>query len=72
MPAQQNETLNVEVVELAMDIFNEEYIELWFSRNYFENWPYPTHPIITNLAKNAIQSIPEQQVEKSVLVRKEK
>jgi hypothetical protein len=38
-------------------------------RNYFENWPYPTHPIITNLAKNAIQSIPEQQVEKSVLVR---
>jgi hypothetical protein len=28
MPAQQNETLNVEVVELAMDIFNEEYIEL--------------------------------------------
>jgi hypothetical protein len=28
MPAQQNETLNVVEVELALDIFNEEFIIL--------------------------------------------
>ena len=40
MPAQQNETLNVvEVVELALDIFNEDYIvfESRSYRNYFED-----------------------------------
>jgi hypothetical protein len=41
MPAQQNETLNVVVVELAG--YFHEYIPEWFSRNYFENWPYPTY-----------------------------
>lgn len=76
MPVQKNETLNVvEVVELALDIFNENNI-------IFE----PEFPviiskidrtqlvrIITNLVKNAIQSIPELQEQKQirVLVKKE-
>ncbi|MDI5889035.1 ATP-binding protein [Flavobacterium sp. LB3P48] len=71
MPAQQNETLNVvEVVELAMDIFNEEYIE--FHRDSPEIISKIDRTqlirIITNLAKNAIQSIPEQQENKSIVV----
>jgi nitrogen fixation/metabolism regulation signal transduction histidine kinase len=70
MPAQQNETLNV-VEELAMDIFNEEYIEFLSDSPEIISKIDRTQliRIITNLAKNAIQSIPEQQVEKSVLVR---
>jgi two-component system nitrogen regulation sensor histidine kinase NtrY len=71
MPAQQNETLNVvEVVELALDIFNEEYI-------VFES-QYPAIissmdrsqliRVITNLVKNAIQAIPENQAEKIIKV----
>ena len=74
MPAQQNETLNVvEVVALALDIFNEEYI-------VFES----EHPVITscmdrsqlirvitNLAKNAIQAIPKNQEKKAIKVRVE-
>lgn len=71
MPAQQNETLNVvEVVELAMDIFNEEYIEFHSDSPEIISKIDRTQliRIITNLAKNAIQSIPEQQVEKSIIV----
>jgi nitrogen fixation/metabolism regulation signal transduction histidine kinase len=68
MPAQQNETLNV-VEELAMDIFNEEYIEFLSDSPEIISKIDRTQliRIITNLAKNAIQSIPEQQVEKSVV-----
>jgi hypothetical protein len=64
MPAQQNETLNVvEVVELAMDIFNEEYWILSDSPEIISKIDRTQLiRIITNLA-NAIQSIPEQQVE---------
>jgi signal transduction histidine kinase len=76
MPAQQNETLNVvEVVELAMDIFNEEY--LVFEKEAPEIISKIDRTqlirIITNLVKNAIQSIPEQQEIKaiSVSVKKE-
>ena len=71
MPAQQNETLNVvNVVDLAMDIFNEEYI-------VFKSEPPEIISkidrtqlirIITNLVKNAIQAIPENQETKSVIV----
>lgn len=71
MPAQQNETLNVvKVVRLALEIFNEEYIEFIsledeiiakFDRTQLIR-------VITNLVKNAIQSIPEEKVEKSVQV----
>ncbi len=71
MPAQQNETLNVvEVVELAMDIFNEEYIEFHSDSPKIISKIDRTQliRIITNLAKNAIQSIPEQQENKSIIV----
>jgi len=59
MPAQQNETLNaVEIIRLALDIFNEnhihfepeeENIQIKFDRNQLIR-------IITNLVKNAIQA----------------
>lgn len=71
MPAQQNETLNVVgVVELAMDIFNEEYIEFHSDSPEIISKIDRTQliRIITNLAKNAIQSIPEQQENKSIIV----
>jgi nitrogen fixation/metabolism regulation signal transduction histidine kinase len=72
MPAQQNETLNVvAVVELAMDIFNEDYIVFQSDSPEIISKIDRTQliRIITNLAKNAIQSIPEQQEHKSVVVR---
>jgi signal transduction histidine kinase len=76
MPAQQNETLNVvQVVELAMDIFNEEYIVFKSTSPEIISKIDRTQliRIITNLVKNAIQSIPENQPEKaiSVTVKKE-
>ena len=71
MPAQQNETLNVvNIVELALDIFNEDYIV--FERDEEEIITKLDRTqlirIITNLVKNATQSIPEEQEEKFVLV----
>lgn len=71
MPAQQNETLNVvQVVELALDIFNEEYVVFESKEERIISKIDRTQliRIITNLVKNAIQSIPENQHEKSVLV----
>ena len=66
MPAQQNETLNVvEVVELALDIFNEDYIVLRVSIPSIISSMDRSQLIrvITNLVKNAIQAIPENQQE---------
>ena len=67
MPAQQNEMLNVvEVVKLALDIFNEKYIVFnaeeevviaKFDRTQLIR-------VVTNLVKNGIQSIPENRVPK--------
>ena len=71
MPAQQNETLNVvEVVELALDIFNEEYLQFECSEKEIIAKIDRTQliRILTNLVKNAIQSIPEFQEEKWVVV----
>jgi nitrogen fixation/metabolism regulation signal transduction histidine kinase len=71
MPAQQNENLNVvEVVELALDIFNEEFIVFESEEKEITSKMDRTQliRIITNLVKNAIQSIPENQEYKSVLV----
>ena len=71
MPAQQNETLNVvDVVELTMDIFNEEYIVFVAEEPEIISKIDRTQliRIITNLVKNAIQSIPEKQEIKSILV----
>jgi nitrogen fixation/metabolism regulation signal transduction histidine kinase len=72
MPAQQNETLNVvEVVELALDIFNEDYLifEKESEEIIAEIDRTQLIRIITNLVKNAIQAIPEQQEIKSIVVR---
>jgi signal transduction histidine kinase len=71
MPAQQNETLNVvEVVEFSLDIFNEDFIR--FESNSDEIITIMDRTqlirIITNLVKNAIQAIPEEQEDKAVLV----
>lgn len=71
MPAQQNETLNVvTIVKLSLEIFNENYIQFSalneeiiarFDRTQLIR-------VITNLVKNAIQSIPDEQENKSVFV----
>jgi nitrogen fixation/metabolism regulation signal transduction histidine kinase len=71
MPAQQNETLNVvAVVELTLDIFNEDYIRFVADEEEIVSKIDRTQLIrvITNLVKNAIQSIPEIQDTKMVLV----
>ncbi|MFM9825270.1 sensor histidine kinase [Flavobacterium sp.] len=71
MPAQQNETLNVvDVVELTLDIFNEDYIQFIADEVEIVSKIDRTQLIrvITNLVKNAIQSIPENQETKMVLV----
>jgi two-component system, NtrC family, nitrogen regulation sensor histidine kinase NtrY len=77
MPAQQNETLNVvEVVDLALDIFNEDYIvyEPESEEIISKMDRSQLIRIINNLVKNAIQAIPENQEEKSIVVavKKEK
>lgn len=77
MPAQQNETLNVvDVVDLALDIFNEEYIEFSSESEEIITKIDRTQliRIITNLVKNAIQAIPEEQEIKiiEVSVKKER
>jgi nitrogen fixation/metabolism regulation signal transduction histidine kinase len=71
MPAQQNETLNVvNVVELTLDIFNEDYIVFESKEKEIISKMDRTQLIrvITNLVKNAIQSIPENQAVKTILV----
>ncbi|WP_396178075.1 sensor histidine kinase [Flavobacterium sp.] len=75
MPAQQNETLNVvSVIELALEIFNEEYIS--FESNDPEIITIMDRTqlirIITNLVKNAIQAIPDFQAEKRVKINVKK
>lgn len=75
MPAQQNETLNVvSVIELALEIFNEEYIS--FESNDPEIITIMDRTqlirIITNLVKNAIQAIPDFQAEKCVKINVKK
>lgn len=71
MPAQQNETLNVvEVVEFSLDIFNEDYLIFESDEEEIITKMDRTQlvRIITNLVKNAIQAIPEEQAEKSIIV----
>ena len=65
MPAQQNETLNVvKIVKLALDIFNEDYIV--FTADYEEIIAKFDRTqlirVVTNLVKNGIQAIPEDQM----------
>ena len=71
MPAQQNETLNVVyIVKMALEIFNEDFIQFSaledeiiakLDRTQFIR-------VITNLVKNAVQAIPEEQENKMVFV----
>ena len=65
MPAQQNETLNVVgIIKLALDIFNEDYIIFTCDTNEIIAKFDRTQLIrvVTNLVKNGIQAIPENQV----------
>lgn len=62
MPAQQNETLNiVEVVKLALDIFNEDYIHFITEEEKIIAKLDRTQlvRVVTNLVKNAIQAVPD-------------
>lgn len=71
MPAQQNENLNVvSVVDLALDIFNEDFIHFQSDEKVIVAKMDRTQLIrvITNLVKNAIQAIPDEQENKSVVV----
>src|SRR5690606_39013027 len=64
MPAQQNELLNVvEVVHLSVEIFNEERIEFISDHEEIVAKLDRTQLIrvITNLVKNALQSVPEDR-----------
>ncbi|MEL6304966.1 MAG: ATP-binding protein [Bacteroidota bacterium] len=64
MPAQQNETLNVvNIVKLALDIFNENYIHFITDEEEIVVKLDRTQLIrvITNLVKNAIQAMNEVQ-----------
>ncbi len=71
MPTQQNEILNVvEVVELTLDIFHEDFIVFEYSEKEIISKIDRTQLIrvITNLVKNAIQAIPEDHETKMILV----
>lgn len=75
MPAQQNETLNiVDAVDLALDIFNENYIEFRCSEKEIYAVMDRTQLIrvITNLVKNAIQAIDEKNPNPSIVVSVER
>lgn len=72
MPAQENETLNiVETVELALDIFNEDYVTFESSEEEIITTFDRTQivRIINNLVKNAIQAIPDYEPFPSVQVK---
>jgi nitrogen fixation/metabolism regulation signal transduction histidine kinase len=67
MPAQKNEMLNVvEVITLALDIFTENYITFHSEeKNIVANFDRTQLiRVITNLVKNAIQSIPAHRIPK--------
>ncbi len=67
MPAQQNELLNVvEVVHLSVEIFNEESIEFKSEQKEIIAKLDRTQLIrvMTNLVKNALQSVPEDKLPK--------
>ncbi|WP_345166633.1 sensor histidine kinase [Algibacter aquimarinus] len=70
MPAQQNETLNVvNIVRLALDIFSEDYIFFTFEKEEIIAKFDRTQLIrvVTNLVKNGIQAMPENQTPKIVI-----
>lgn len=65
MPAQQSETLDVvNVVKLALEIFNENYIEFHTTEEVViaEFDRTQLIRVVTNLVKNAIQAIPKDKI----------
>lgn len=71
MPAQQNERVNlVEVIPLALDIFNKPYISFQCDAKEIITLIDRTQLIrvITNLVKNAIQSMSENEASNSLIV----
>lgn len=71
MPAQQNELLNiVQISKMALEIFDEEFIDFNTTEKeiitLFDRAQLTR--VVTNLVKNAIQAIPENQEKKSVIV----
>jgi two-component system nitrogen regulation sensor histidine kinase NtrY len=71
MPTQKNERLNiVQICKTALEIFNEDYVDFKTSENeIFTSFDRTQLTrIVTNLVKNAIQSIPKNQEIKSVVV----
>lgn len=70
MPAQQNETLNtVEIVKLALDIFNKDYIVFTSDAESIIAKLDRTQLIrvVTNLVKNGIQAIPDHRTPQIVV-----
>ena len=70
MPAQQKEELNVvEVIDLALDIFNEDYITFHSNKKEIITKFDRTQliRIVTNLVKNAIQAIPNERIPKVIV-----
>lgn len=72
MPAQQKESLNVvNIVKLALDIFNESYIEfIADEETIIANFDRTQLiRVVTNLVKNSIQAIPEDSPNPRILVQ---
>jgi len=72
MPAQKNEQLNVvNIVKLALDIFNEDYIKFYPDENEIIAKLDRTQLIrvVTNLVKNGIQAIPKDSENPKIEVR---
>lgn len=72
MPAQKSEVLNVvHIVKLALDIFNEDYIEFYSDEKEIIAKFDRTQLIrvVTNLVKNGIQAIPNDSKNPRIEVR---
>ncbi|NRR91564.1 GHKL domain-containing protein [Winogradskyella undariae] len=72
MPAQKSEILNVAlIVKMALDIFNEDYIEFHSEKDEIIAKFDRTQLIrvVTNLVKNGIQSIPDNSENSKIDVR---
>ena len=70
MPAQQDETLNVvKITKLALDIFNEDYIEFYSEEDEIIAKFDRTQLIrvVTNLVKNGIQAIEQEKPENPLI-----
>lgn len=71
MPAQNNEQINiVSVVQLALDIFNEDYIQFQSKEEEIFSLMDRTQLIrvVTNLVKNATQALPENHPNPTIIV----